>query len=180
MKRGLLYLFLMGFILCGIASVSYAQDITFSHSEWNFGEVIIGDTQMAMIQLISSNSYGVPLGIYSVALTGNSEGSIAPPPEISLISLWSYVPHYSDVPVEGIIPEYMLNEYLEVTIEYAPTAFAMHEAYLQVVCNDRETPVSRLRLYGSGIEQSNPVPEPMSATLFCLGGMGLFYIMKRK
>jgi hypothetical protein len=129
-------------------TIVLGQNVAVDPQGWSFSEVDLGESSTKAIRIDSLGP--TPLYINSASVLGDADGAFS-------------VNH------DPFPPELFEGESVYVDLTFQPPAAGLFEATLEIITNDRETPVLRYDISGTGV-----IPEPatlgiisMLATVIC-------------
>ncbi len=140
---------------CGVL----AQEIVVTPSSWDFGDVLIGDTETSTFTMISD--IDDDLRVFAVEFLFGEDLDFS-------------VSGYSE-PIGHPMP---MGSSIDFYVDFTPTTLGWHEALVTVVSNDASNPIATYSVSGNGV--AAPVPEPATMLLIGTGLAGMVAIRRKK
>jgi len=157
-------------VLGSVAAV-HAQDLIVSPTSWDFGNVLVGNSEMVTFDLLAGEPTHVWVYVISLHETPADEPPEANPngfPDPS----WSLGPFSFNPATYPALPvEHSVGNHILVDVTFTPPAPDDYLAYLYIHSNDSIDPPgvhAFFRLEGTGVPVSVPAP---GAALLCLIGV---------
>jgi hypothetical protein len=148
--------------LFAFPAVCAAEALWVTPPEWDFGDVVLGESANALFQLVSDDSS--PLEIYALTITDDPYSAFA----------------ITGVDPDPIPPFLFEGEFVDATVTFTPPHVGHFDAIFQIQCNDHLHEYVDIPLTGRGV--SGVIPEPGSVVVWSLLGLvGLtFAVWRRK
>jgi hypothetical protein len=132
-----------------------AQEMLLAPSEWDFGDVQIGDTQTVEFHAVSL--VDDDLRVFLVEFLEGEDSDFSTP-------LWTEYESWGDPIQQGSSQVFFIS--------FAPTTLGWHSAWATVVSNDGTNPISGVAVSGRGVAAAS-VPEPATSLLLFTSLIGL-------
>jgi len=158
--RSVFLIVLTAWLAVAVSRSAAAQGISVDPVSWNFGPVLVGDSETFILTIGSTEP--IPLRVESVTITTDPTPFLIvsdPPPPTQVL---------------------FMVDLLDVEVMFSPIELGLFDALLYIQ-SDAEFPENHfyVPLVGTGVA-TLPIPEPPTLWSFALGLVGLAMLVRRR